>query len=143
MSSAPDEQSGEVGGLQNTVTNLGASIATALAGAVLIAALTTTLLTGFADEPAIPDEITETATVELGSGVPFISDADLEAALDEAGVPSDVAAEIVEENTDARIAALRASLGVLAVIGLLALFASRNLPTVQPGAATAAGESSR
>ena len=36
VSSVPDEQSGEVGGLQNTVTNLGASIGTALAGAVLI-----------------------------------------------------------------------------------------------------------
>ena len=31
VSSVPDEQSGEVGGLQNTVTNLGASIGTALA----------------------------------------------------------------------------------------------------------------
>ena len=39
VSSVPDEQSGEVGGLQNTVTNLGASIGTALAGAVLISAL--------------------------------------------------------------------------------------------------------
>src|SRR5207248_2614860 len=36
VSSVPDEQSGEVGGLQNTLTNLGASIGTALAGAVLI-----------------------------------------------------------------------------------------------------------
>ena len=36
----PDQQSGEVGGVQNTVTNLGASIGTALSGAVLISALT-------------------------------------------------------------------------------------------------------
>ncbi|HXZ75403.1 MAG TPA: MFS transporter, partial [Streptosporangiaceae bacterium] len=35
VSAVPDEQSGEVGGVQNTVTNLGASIGTALAGAVL------------------------------------------------------------------------------------------------------------
>ena len=34
VSSVPDERSGEVGGLQNTVTNLGTSIGTALAGAV-------------------------------------------------------------------------------------------------------------
>src|SRR5262249_10221403 len=33
VSAVPDEQSGEVGGIQNTVTNLGASIGTALAGA--------------------------------------------------------------------------------------------------------------
>ena len=35
VSAVPDEQSGDVGGVQNTVTNLGASIGTALAGAVL------------------------------------------------------------------------------------------------------------
>ena len=40
VGAVPDERSGEVGGLQNTATNLGSSIATALAGAVLISALT-------------------------------------------------------------------------------------------------------
>jgi MFS family permease len=44
VSAVPDEQSGEVGGLQNTVTNLGASIGTALAGAVLLSGLTTSFL---------------------------------------------------------------------------------------------------
>ena len=51
VSSVPDEQSGEVGGLQNTVTNLGASIGTALAGAVLISALTSSFFTGIAEQP--------------------------------------------------------------------------------------------
>ena len=51
VSSVPDEQSGEVGGLQNTVTNLGASIGTALAGAVLISALTASFLAGLAEQP--------------------------------------------------------------------------------------------
>ncbi|MGH9081298.1 MAG: MFS transporter, partial [Acidimicrobiales bacterium] len=36
VSAVPDEQSAEVGGLQNTFTNLGASLGTALVGAVLI-----------------------------------------------------------------------------------------------------------
>ena len=42
VSAVPDEESAEVGGLQNTATNLGASLGTALAGSVLIAGLTTT-----------------------------------------------------------------------------------------------------
>jgi hypothetical protein len=46
VSSVPDEQSGEVGGVQNTMTNLGAPIGTALAGAVLISALAASCLTG-------------------------------------------------------------------------------------------------
>jgi MFS family permease len=53
VSSVPDEQSGEVGGIQNTVTNLGASIGTALAGAVLISALTTTFLGGIQYNPGV------------------------------------------------------------------------------------------
>ena len=54
VSAVPDEQSGEVGGLQNTVTNLGASIGTALAGAVLISALTGSFIAGIQDNPGIP-----------------------------------------------------------------------------------------
>src|SRR4029453_6033765 len=57
VSSVPDEQSGEVGGLQNTVTNLGASIGTALAGAVLISALTASFFSGIRDNPAVPKDL--------------------------------------------------------------------------------------
>ncbi len=141
VSSVPDEQSSEVGGLQNTGTNLGASIGTALAGAVLISTLTTSLLTGIEDNPEVPAELTATATVELSAGVPFVSDADLEAALDEAGVPAATADAIVDENTTARIDALRASLSILAVIAVIALFFSRRLPTRQPAASPSPGAS--
>jgi hypothetical protein len=57
VSAVPDEQSGDVGGIQNTVTNLGASIGTALAGAVLIAALTTSFLTGVQNNPDVPKDV--------------------------------------------------------------------------------------
>ena len=40
------------------------------------------------------------AQVELSAGVPFVSDADLETALDEAGVPAETADAIVDENAD-------------------------------------------
>ena len=134
VSSVPDEQSGEVGGVQNTMTNLGASIGTALAGAVLIAALTSSFLSGISDNPAVPASVSAQAGVELGGGVPFVSDADLQAALAKAGIPSATADAIVEENTSARIRGLQASLGVLAGIALVALFFTRLMPTRQPGA---------
>ena len=70
VSAVPDEQSGEVGGLQNTVTNLGASIGTALAGAVLISALTTSFLTGIQANPAIPDDVSATGPGGAGGGHP-------------------------------------------------------------------------
>ena len=46
VSAVPDELSPEVGGLQNTATNLGAAIGTALAGSLLITTLTTSFLQG-------------------------------------------------------------------------------------------------
>ena len=54
VSSVPDEQSGEVGGLQNTVTNLGISIGTALTGAIVIAALSSSFLSGVEQNPEVP-----------------------------------------------------------------------------------------
>ena len=135
VSSVPDEQSGEVGGVQNTVTNLGASIGTALAGAVLISALTASFLSGIQNNPAVPKDVASQAQVELAAGIPFISDKDLKTQLDKAGVPAQTADAIVKENEKARIDGLRASLSLLAIIALIALFASRRIPAQQPSAA--------
>jgi MFS family permease len=137
VSSVPDRQSGEVGGLQNTITNLGASIGTALAGAVLIASLTTSFLTGIENNPAVPASVSSQASVQLSSGVPFVSDADLKSALEKAGVPAQAADAIVAENANARLAGLRSAMSVLGVIALLAVFFSFGIPA-EPSAAAAA-----
>ena len=139
VSAVPDEQTGEVGGIQNTVTNLGASIGTALAGAVLISALTTSFLNGVEHNPAVPQNLASKAQVELAGGIPFISDKDLQAQLDKAGVPAETADAIVTENANARIDGLRSSLSLLAIVALIALFATRRIPAQQP-ASTPANE---
>src|SRR5439155_14320316 len=128
VSALPDEQSGEVGGLQNTFSNLGISIGTSLAGAVLMSALTASFFSGIASNPAGPNDLSSKAQTELTSGVPFISDADLEKALDDAGVPAATATAIVDENADARLDGLRAALAVLAVLAIVALFLSGSIP---------------
>ena len=138
VSAVPDEESGEVGGLQNTLTNLGASIGTALAGAVLISALTSSFFSGIRDNPAVPKDLSSKAETELAAGVPFVSDAQLRAALEKEDVPQQTADAVVDENESARLDGLRASLSVLAVIALLALFFSRRIPTRQPAASPAA-----
>ena len=132
VSSVSDAETAQVGGIQNTATNLGASLGTALAGAILIAALTTSFLQGIEQNPAVPKEVTQAAEVKLSGGAPFISDANLKIALANAGVPDATAGAIVAENEKARIAGLRAALGVLAVTALIALFFTRRLPTEQP-----------
>ena len=127
-------------GLQNTATNIGASLGTALAGSVLIASLTATFLPGIQQNPAVPAELREKASVELASGVPFLSDADLEAALKEAGVTGAPAAAVVDENAKARLRALRTALAVIAIVAVAALFFSGTVPTRQPGSDAADAE---
>jgi hypothetical protein len=133
VSAVPDEQTAEVGGLQNTITFLGASIGTALAGAVLISGLTTSFLTGIQDNPEIPQNLSSQAQVDL-AGVPFIPDDQLASALAKGGVTGATAQAIIDENESARLDGLRASLSVLGVLALLAMFFSNGMPTRQPGA---------
>ena len=133
VSSVPDERSSEVGGLQNTVTNLGISVGTALAGAIVIATLSASFLTGVQQNPDVPAPVKSKATTNLAGGVPFISDAELETALDKAHVPPKATDAIVEENETARLDGLRSALSVLAVVALIGLFFSRRIPAEQPG----------
>ena len=68
------------------------------------------------------------ASVQLASGVPYMSDAQLQTALTEAGVPPDITAAALDVNKDARVAGLRAALALLAVIAMLGLFSARRIP---------------
>ncbi len=135
VSAVPDELSADVGGLQNTGTNLGAAVGTALAGSILISALTASFLTGVEQNPTIPEQVKSQADVQLTSGVPFISDADLQTKLADAGVAPDVAAAAIEVNTQARLDGLRAALTVLALITLIGVIPARRIPRRPPGSA--------
>ena len=134
VSSVPDEQSGEVGGLQNTVTNLGISVGTALTGAIVIAALSSSFLTGVQESPSVPATVKARASTELSGGIPFLSDAELETALEEARVSRRATDAILEENEEARLVGLRTALAVLALLALVGLFLTGRIPTRQPAA---------
>jgi len=137
VSAVPDDQAPEVGGIQNTATNLGASLGTALAGALLIAALSTSFLTNIENSDAIPSRVKSEAQVKLAGGVPFISDADLEKALEEANVPSRTRDDAVKAYQDSRITGLKAALAILALMNVIALFLTGRIPKLQPGSAQA------
>jgi hypothetical protein len=142
VSSVPDEQAGEVGGLQNTGTQLGASIGTALAGAVLISALTASFFTGLQNNPDVPEGVATQAQTELASGIQFISDDDLETALSDANVPPATADAVVDTNEQSRIDGLRVVVSILALMSLVALPFTRGIPTVQPGEQSATNSGS-
>jgi MFS family permease len=133
VSAVPDEKSGEVGGLQNTVTNLGASIGTALAGAVLISSLTSSLFQAVAADPAIEPALAARAEAELTSGVPFVSDDDLRDALDASGVSDATADAVADDYAESRLVGLRAALAVLALLALVAVLFTGPIPERPPG----------
>ena len=141
VAAVSDEESAEVGGLQNTLTNLGASIGTALAGALLVSGLSTSFLTGVAENPDIPASVADSAEVELAGGVPFVSDADLTEALAEADVSQETADAVLEENEESRLVGLRAALALLALVALASVFLTGAIPERQPGRPTPPGPS--
>jgi EmrB/QacA subfamily drug resistance transporter len=138
VSSLPTEKSSEVGGVQNTATQLGASLGTALAGSILIAALTASFLTGIEQNPNVPQQMKDQANVNLAAGAPFMSNADVTAQMEKAGVPADVQDDVLAQNEASQIEGLRAALSILAVLGVVALFFTGRIPNKQPGSEPAA-----
>ena len=114
---------------------------TALTGAIVIAALTTSFLTGVTNNPAVPESVKSQASTQLSSGAPFVSDAELEAGLEKAHVSQAATDAIVEENEKARLDGLRTALSVLALLALVALMLSGWIPAEQPAAGDPPGVS--
>jgi uncharacterized membrane protein len=107
---------------------------TALAGSIMIAAVSSAFVVNIVASPAIPAEAKSQAQTELAGGVPFVSDADLEAALDETEASSSETDAALEAYGDARIEGLQAALALLAVLVVIALFAAQFIPRRPVGA---------
>ena len=128
VSAAPEDLSPEVGGLQNTASQFGASLGTALAGSVMITALTASFLGLIVANPDVPPEVSDQASTELGGGIPFISDQDLEAALDVSSLDEQTTDAILEDYGQARLEGIRTALSLLAVFAVIALYFTRRIP---------------
>lgn len=128
VSAVPESRSAEVGGLQNTASYLGASLGTALIGSVLIATLTSSVLDGIENNPAVPDSVQQQAGTELADGVPFLSDTQLRTALTEAGVDDSTVDAVVSVNSSARLDALHTAFAVTALLAVVALPGTRRIP---------------
>ena len=141
VSAFPDSMSAEIGGLQNTFTNFGASLGTALVGAVLIGSLTTSFVGGVSSNPAIPPDTVAHATVSLEAGIPFVSDAALRSDLATTELSPEAQDAVVAENASARLVGLRTALAVVALITIVAIGFARLLPTesLSPGGAAPSG----
>ena len=68
------------------------------------------------------------ATVELASGVPFISDTDLRKELASSELPPSAQNAVVDENASARLVGLRSALWLVALLTVIGLFFTGMLP---------------
>jgi MFS family permease len=132
VSAVPAERSGEVGGLQNTATNLGASVGTALAGSIVITVLSSSLILGVQDNAELPESVKQNAVTKLATDVEFISSSALEAGLIEIDADPVVIENLINENMQARLKALDSALAILALMSLIALFFTGRIPDKQP-----------
>jgi Na+/melibiose symporter-like transporter len=134
MSSVDPSKTNEAGGLQGTFQNLGASLGTALIGAVLIAALTTGFISRVEKNPALPQSVRDQATKAAGNGLEVVPVDDVEKAAVKKGVPQNQAKAIADDYGDAELQGLRRAIGAVGVFALLAFWFTRNLPGRGPPA---------
>ena len=90
--------------------------------------LATNFTTMVSDNPNLPDSVKQQVSVAAEKSANFVSASQVESAAVEAGLPADQTAELVQNYSDAQLAALRAGLAFLALFALLALAWVRRLP---------------
>jgi len=128
MSSVDPDKTNEAGGLQGTAQNLGASLGTALIGAVLIAALTSGFTSRVEDNPGVSGPAREQVAEAAEKGIPVVPVDDVEKAVLDAGVPPEEATAIAEDYGDAQLHGLKRAIGAVAIFALLSLWFTRGLP---------------
>jgi hypothetical protein len=127
MSSVPSERGSEVGGLQGTSQNLGASLGTALIGSILIASLVSNYQTNVLSNPALSG-VSEQAVSASETSANFVTTAQVQASAEAAGFSAAETDALVIEYADAQVAALKASFAGISLFALLALYYVRHLP---------------
>jgi MFS family permease len=134
MSSVGAAQTNEAGGLQGTAQNLGASLGTALIGAVLLAALASGVVERIERNPEVSAPVRDEVTRIAATGTPVVPVADVEQAARDAGVPAAEAEAIAADYGDAQLQALKRAIAAVAIFALLGLWFTRGLPARPLGA---------
>jgi MFS family permease len=125
VSASPKRLAGDVGSLRGTTNNLAAGVGTAMAGALLVGILGTSVHKELVHNPVIPYELKTQVNLD---NVPFISNRQLRETLARTTAKKEEVAEAVRINTDARLLALKVSFFTLAALSLLAFFPAGGLP---------------
>ncbi len=128
QSAVGEADRGEAGGLQYTAQQLGASMGTALIGAIVISGLVASFAADVEASPRISAEVKQEVGVRLEGNVSFVSTRQLRSAAEEAGVSDAEADELVAHYADSQLFALKTGLLVVALLSAAAFLFTRDLP---------------
>ncbi len=129
QSSVSDHDRSEAGGLQNTAQQLGSSLGTAFLGAVVLTGLIASFSANVAADPQVADHVHAQVEERLSSGGSFVPSSEVEAAAGRAGLDESTTAALVDNYEDAQLEALKTAFLFAALLVLVALFSTGNLPT--------------
>jgi MFS family permease len=127
MSTASPETTSETGGLQGTAVNLGASLGTALIGALLLSGLAGAFA-GNVRASRLPEAVKTEVVAVAQAGIDFVPSAAVADVATDAGLPRAEVAELVGNYSNAQLRALRAALAAVALFVLGAFLVTGRLP---------------
>jgi MFS family permease len=142
VSASPKELAGDVGALRGTTNNLATGLGTAFASVLSVTLLSLIVVNSLLKSPVITPYVIE-EYVDLDN-IDFVSNEQLDDALEETELTPQQEAAAIEINVTARLQSLKISFLVLAIIALLAIIPAGGLPNYVPKEvpATMAGEPS-
>ncbi len=130
VTASPKELAGDVGSLRGTTNNLAAGVGTALAGALVVGVLGSSVHRALVHNPVIPNELKMEMNLD---NVPFTSNAQLRNFLTSTGATPEQVHEAERINTEVRLVALKVSFFTLSGLALLAFFPAGGLPNYMRG----------
>lgn len=133
QSSVGEKDRSEAGGLQNTATQLGIALGTAVIGAIIISGLASGFLSQIADDERISTEIEQAVGIELAKGVSFVTADHVRNSVEKTNLKPDIASAIVENYSESQLESLKIALLAVIVIVIAALFMTRKLSTENLG----------
>jgi len=130
VTASPKELAGDVGSLRGTANNLAAAVGTAVAGALLVGLLSTAVLSRVTASPILTPEVQ--SQLDLDS-INFVSNDQLQAALERTTATPEQVTEAVRINSESRLRALKIGLLIMACLAFLTIIPAGYLPNYVPG----------
>ena len=132
QSSVEESGRSEAGGLQYTGQQLGSSLGVALIGAIVLIGLTSTFISNVEHDPRISAEVSAQVGVAAGSNTNFVASTQIEAAAEEGRARPATTAALVDDYESAQLRSLKAGLLAAALLALISLAFTRELPHQRP-----------